>query len=358
MQPLDNLKQIKKLDPDEVLGSIGMLGEQINQVWQEFRRVKLPKGYKQVDKVLVNGMGGSALGAHILRSVFFDQLKVPFGVINSYKLPASLDKKTLYIISSYSGNTEEPLSTLAEAKRRGAKIFGIAAGGKLGAWIKQGKLPGYVFPPSFNPSNQPRMGLGYSFAAQVSLLQKLGLIKISEQKKKSMPALAKKFGSKFGVACPLSQNPAKKLAVQLQNKIPVIAAAEFLAGNAHTFANQINENAKTFSSYFLISELNHHLLEGLSFPKTNHQNLFFVFFSSALYYPKNQARFKVTQQVLAKNKIKFSNYKLSASDQLDSALEMLIFGSYVSFYLAILNGVNPSKIPWVDYFKTQLERYH
>jgi len=358
MPSLDNLQEIKKLDPGRVLESITMFDRQLDQVWQEFPKVKVPQNHKEIDKIIVNGMGGSALGAHILRSVFFDQLKVPFGVINSYKFPASLDKKTLYIISSYSGNTEEPLSTIVEAKKRGAKIFGITAGGKLGSLIKQGKLPGYVFKPSFNPSAQPRMGLGYSFAAQAGLLQKLGLIKISDQKKKSMSVLAKKFGSRFGVSRPLGQNPAKKLALILQNKIPVIAAAEFLAGNAHTFANQINENAKTFSSYFLISELNHHLLEGLSFPKTNQQNLFFIFFSSKIYHPKNQARFKVTQQVLTKNKIKFFDYKLSAADPLSAALEMLIFGGYASFYLAILNRVNPSKIPWVDYFKTQLKKYH
>lgn len=353
---LDNLKQIKKLDPSQVLESIEMLGEQINQAWQEFKKVKVPKSYKNIDKVLINGMGGSALGGHILRSVFFDQLKVPVDIINSYNLPASLDKKTLYIISSYSGNTEEPVSTFIEAKKKGVKIFGIASGGKLGRLIKQGKMPGFVFEPTFNPSAQPRMGLGYSLAAQLGLFKKLGLVKVSDQQIKDNLVALDRLQAKFGAYKPSSKNPAKKLAQQLMGSSPMIVASEFLAGNAHTFANQMNESAKTFSNYFLIPELNHHLLEGLKFPKVSRQALTFVFFESKLYHSKNQIRYRVTRQVMAKNKIKYLVYNLSASDKVGQALEMLLLSTYTSFYLSILNGVNPSLIPWVDYFKAQLKK--
>lgn len=356
MNTLDNLSQIKKLDRGKVLASIEILGEQLKQVWQEFKKVKIPKDFNQINKVLINGMGGSALGGQILRSLFFDQLKLPVGIINSYQLPASLDENTLYIISSYSGNTEEPLLTFTLAKKRGAKIFGITAGGRLGSLIKQGKLPGYVFKPSFNPSGQPRMGLGYSLAAHLALFRKLGLIKITDDQIKSILLLIDKLRAKFGVEVVTKNNMAKKLALELQNKVPLIVASEFLGGNAHTLANQLNENAKNFATYFLIPELNHHLLEGLVFPKTNRQNLSFVFFESKLYQPKNQIRYKITRQVVAKNKIKCSAYKLTAATKIEQSLEALVFGSYLSFYLAVLNKVNPAKIPWVDYFKVQLKK--
>lgn len=356
MNTLDNLTKIKKLDSGKVLPSIQMLGEQIKQSWQEFKKVKLPKDYQNINKVVINGMGGSGLPGHILRSVFFDQLKVPVGVINSYQLPASLDKNTLYIISSYSGMTEEPLSTFSSAKKRGARIFGITSGSILASWIKSGQLPGFIFKPKFNPSAQPRMGLGYSFGAHLALFEKLGLIKISDSQIKNCLANLSKLQTKFAIEKPTGSNLAKKLALQIQNKIPVVVAAEFLSGNAHVLANQFNESAKNFSVYFLISELNHHLLEALSFPRTNSKNLFFLLFDSKFYYYKNRTRTKITQHIVTKNKIKSFIYPLTTNDKLSQSFEMLLFGSYLSFYLAILNNVNPAKIPWVDYFKKELKK--
>ena len=356
MNNLDNLEQIKKMDPQRILGSIEALEQQVNQVWQEFGRIRIPQNYKMVDKILLNGMGGSALGGHVARSVFFDQLNLPFGIINGYSLPASLDKKTLYIISSYSGNTEEPISTFAEARKRGAKVFGIAAGGKLGALIRAGKLPGYVFKPVCNPSGQPRMGLGYSLGIQMALLKKLGLLKISGQGIKKVLARIEQYNKKFGPNNPAAKNPAKKIAAGLKGKIPVIVASEFLSGNAHVFANQVNENAKNFAVYFLIPELNHHLLDALKFPAQNNQNQTPVFFVSGLYHSRNLARYKITKAVAAKSKIKFFSYKLTGPDKISQVFEAVVFSSYVSFYLAILNNVNPALIPQVDYLKLQLKK--
>ncbi|MFA6255224.1 MAG: SIS domain-containing protein [Patescibacteria group bacterium] len=356
MNSLDNTKVIKKLDPSDVLGSIEMLGEQLNSAWQEFKAVKIPKNYRQINKILINGMGGSALGSHVLRALFFDQLKLPVSIINSYSLPASLDKKTLYIISSYSGNTEEPISTFLEAKKRGAKLFGIASGGKLAGLIKQGKIPGYVFDPIFNPSSQPRLGLGYSLGAQLALVKKLGLIKLSDAEVSQGLKTISQFNNNFGFAKTEAKNPAKSLALKAFGKSLAIVASEFLAGNAHVFANQTNETAKAFSSYYLIPELNHHLLEGLKYPKTNQQSLLFIFLESKLYQPKNQIRYQITKKVVTQNKVKQVSYQLSAKTKFEQVLEALLLSSYVTFYLAILNNTNPTLIPWVDYFKDQLKK--
>ena len=355
MTTLNNLQKIKKLDSGRVLDSIEALGAQISQAWQEVGDLKLPATFKNFDKIVLNGMGGSALGADVIRSLFADRLKAPLIVINSYQPPKFLDGKTLYIASSYSGTTEEVIYSLAQAKKKQAKIFVIANGGRLGELVGRKSVSGYVFNPRFNPSGQPRMGLGYSLGAQLGLLKKVGLLDIAEQEiKDSLTGLAK-LHRKFGASNPEKNNPAKKLAVFLRNKTALAVAAEFLSGNAHVFANQINENAKNFADYFLISELNHHLLEGLSFPRSNAGHLAFVFFDSRLYFPLNQKRLRITRDVAAKNKIKSFYYRLSGPDKLSQVLEMLVFGSYASFYLAVLNNVNPSKIPWVDYFKAKLK---
>jgi len=356
MEKLDNVKQIKKLDPQNVLASMEALAPQITQVWREFKTLKLPPALRQIDKIIINGMGGSGLGGHVIRSLYFETLRLPLELVNGYAVPGSLDARALYIFSSYSGTTEEPLSTLAQAKKRRAKLFGIASGGTLGSWVKKGIIPGYAFDPRFNPSNQPRMGLGYSLAAQLALFHRLGLIKVTDAEIRQALKSLQRCQRLFGVNNPAAKNPAKILARQLNGRLPVVVAAEFLAGNAHVFANQINENAKTFAAYFLIPELNHHLLESLSYPKTNRRNLAFVFFESAAYAAKNQTRFKITQKVMTKNRVAHYRYRLASRGRLGQSLEMLLFGSYVSFYLAALNGINPSLIPWVDYFKSELKR--
>ncbi len=358
MKNLDDLKKIKQLDPENVLESIQLLGGQVKQTWKEFEKVKVPENYKKIKKVVINGMGGSALGGHILQSVFFDKIKVPILVINSYHIPASLDKDTLYVVSSYSGSTEEPLFSLEEAKKKRAKIFGITSGGILAQKIMRGDVPGYIFKPDFNPCGQPRMGLGYSLTAQMSLFDKIGLVSISNQDIEKVLKIISKFDSKFGANFPFSKNIAKQVAIKAVGKSCAVIASEFMAGNAHVFANQINETGKTFSDYFLVPEMNHHLLEGLKYPITNFRNLFFIFLNSGLYYSKNQIRLKITSQIVKKNKVSFYSYNLSSKEKLSQSFEALVFSGYVTFYLAILNGINPNSIPWVNYFKKQLKKYN
>jgi glucose/mannose-6-phosphate isomerase len=354
MNNLDNINQIKKLDSQNMIGSIDLLPAQIKQASAEVNKIDIPDDYKKVDNVVINGMGGSGLGAHIIQSVFFKKLRVPIANIHSYDLPGVVDKNTLYIISSYSGNTEEPVGSYEAARKRGAKILGIASEGKLANLIKQGKIPGYVFSPKYNPCNQPRIGIGYSVFGLLGLLKKCNVIKLSDSDVNHVISYLEDLKHNFERKNLTGDNLAKQTADHLSGSIPVIVAAEFLSGNAHAMANQINENAKNFSTYHIISELNHHLLEGLRFPASNTRNIHFVFFESELYHERNIERIKITKEILRKNKIDYISYKLRGTSELTQSFEALMFGSYVSFYLSMINGIDPSPIPWVDYFKNQL----
>jgi glucose/mannose-6-phosphate isomerase len=355
MNILDDIKQIQKLDPANMAGSIDLLSKQIQQAWQETQKIEIPAEYKQISKVVINGMGGSGLPAHIIQSLYFQKLRVPLGNIHSYNLPGIIDKNTLYILSSYSGDTEEPLMTYEMARQKGAKILAIASGGKLGKLIEQEKIPGYLFKPRYNVCNQPRMGIAYSAIGLLGLLKKCQLVKITDAEIELIINYLNQLKPQFSLHTSLVDNLAKQTAESVQGRIPIIVASGFLAGNAHVIANQINENAKNFSNYFIISELNHHLLEAFSFPKSNSKNLIFLFLESGLYHQRNQERFKITQDVLKKNKIDYLSYELQGQTDLEQIFETLFFGSYLSFYLAILNNVNPAEIPWVDYFKAQLK---
>ncbi|MBU1164541.1 SIS domain-containing protein [Patescibacteria group bacterium] len=351
---LNNYKQIQKLGAEEILESIRQLPNQCQQAFEEANKIKIPANYQNINNVVVNGMGGSGLGAHILKSVYKDQIKIPFEIINSYQLPKYVNNKTLYLVASYSGNTEEPLATLNEAKKRGAKIVGFAAGGKLKSYLQKNKLPGYIFEPKFNSSGQPRMGVGYSLVGQLVLLSKLGLVKFSKHDLQKVIKALEQGEKRYDFGIKTTKNAAKQTAQKIKNKIPIIVACEHLAGNAHAVANQINESAKHSSFYYLIPELNHHLLEGLKEPKGS--NLVFIFFESKLFLPRNQKRIKITKQILNKYKISHVSFSTVQSQKINQAFEVLQFGSYVSFYMAIQNNVNPEIIPFVDFFKNQLSK--
>jgi glucose/mannose-6-phosphate isomerase len=352
---LDNSEGIKKLDKQNMLGSLQYLGKQVEQIWEEAEQVKIPASYKQINNILVLGMGGSALGAHVFKTLFKDELKVPVEIINDYNIPNFLNNKTLVIASSYSGTTEEVLNSVKQAKKRKAKIISISSGNKLGNWAKKNKLPSLIFSTENNPSGQPRMGLGYSIIGQLILLSRVGLLKIDKTKIKQIIKTISYYDTIFGALTPTDENLAKQLSLFTNGSSIWYTASEHLSGNAHIGANQMNENAKRFAGYCYIPEINHHLMEGMRFPDVNKSNLLFVLIESDLYHKRNQKRYKVTKKVLDKNKIHYFSYQTKEKNKLLQMCEVLVFSSYVSYYSAILQGIDPSPIPFVDYFKEQMK---
>lgn len=355
MSILDQPKQIARLDQQNMMGSILALRSQCLEALRAARKLRIPRNYKAVKNICLSGMGGSALGGHIIQSLFFDSLKVPLHIVNGYHLPAWVNRDTLCIISSYSGTTEETLSAYSEARRQGAKIVGITTGGQLAEVFIKHQAPFYLVKEKSNPCGQPRMGLGYSVFGQIGILEKIGFLKIDRRELGRAFAFLNKAAAKFLSTVPTKRNAAKKAAEFLHNGVAIIFAAEFLSGNAHVFANQLNESAKNFSAYYLISELNHHLMEGFAHPRNDKKNLKVMLFESSLYHPRIQRRFVITRDILKKNSLLSLEYKLRGKNKWEQMLEMLVFGSFASFYLAILNGINPSPVPWVDYFKKRLK---
>lgn len=342
---------MKKLDSRDVFGSIGFIPKQAAQAWSEARRIKIPKNYSRVSRILVCGMGGSAIGPHAVRSIFYDKIDAPMQIINSYNLPAYVDENTLVLLSSYSGTTEEVISCAREARAKRAKIMVIAAGGVLAEMAKKYSWPMYEFTPKWNPCGQPRLGLGYAIFGTLALLSRAGLARVSESEGEAMIRALARQAKRFAAN---GTNPAKNLARQLKGKQVILIGSEFLEGNMHIAANQINETSKQFATYFLIPEINHHLLEGLSFPERPKRDMRFVFFESKKYHPQVQRRYALTRQIIERNKIKTLTYRFSETAKLAQASEALMLGAYLSFYLGIMNGKDPSDIPWVNFLKKKL----
>ncbi len=346
-----------KIDQHNTAKSIALLPDQIREIIEEARLIKVPKEYSQINKVVLAGMGGSNLGIRLIRQAFSDQIRVPINIQAGYGVPNYVDKQTLYIISSYSGNTEEPLSTYREAKKRGAKIIAITKNethNKLRRLILRDDIPAYLFVADKNPSNQPRLGLGYSVFGIAVLLAKVGILQIKVKEINKIIDLLEINSRKLGIRSPSSRNMAKKIAKNLMNKMPILVGAEFLTANLHVLRNQLNENAKTFASYLILPDLNHYALEGLQYPATNQQNLVFVIFNSRFYKKRVQKRLALTAQVIKKNKIKVIEINLQATNKKAQIFELLQLGSWLSYYLGILYEVDPANIPWVNWFKEKL----
>jgi len=154
-----------KKEKDLVFKTYQEMFKQFEQIFSDFKNLKLPPGFKKVNKVLVCGMGGSTLGPDLIRKVFAKNLKVPILIINDYKLPKWVDDKTLVIISSFSGNTEEVISCYQQAQRKKLKIFIISSGGKLS--LNKGEK--FIYLPKYNYAQNPRFAVGYSIAIFVCL---------------------------------------------------------------------------------------------------------------------------------------------------------------------------------------------
>lgn len=357
MKSLDDLEKIKPLDHFSVLESVTLLPLQIKNTWEEVLALKLSlDSFKKIKNVVVIGMGGSALGARIIDSLSFEALKVPLEIVKGYHLPAYANQNTLVVVSSYSGNTEETLSGCREAMKRGCLIFAITTNGKLLKIVKEHQLPAYVFSEDYNPSKQPRLGLGYSIAAQLALLTKVGLVSLKTSQVIEAANYLEKLKNELRLIVPTKDNLAKKIAHEFERKVMIVVSSEHLIGAAHAFKNMINENSKTFALRFSLPEMNHHLLEGLSFPTDNKRFLKFFFLESDFYDPEIKKRYQVSQQVVKKNEIDFFSYKLKGRTRLVQVFEAIYLGGFVSTYLAFLNEVDPAPIPWVDYFKEALKK--
>ncbi|MFH0829480.1 MAG: SIS domain-containing protein [Candidatus Kerfeldbacteria bacterium] len=352
---LDRIALYRSTPRALTLASLERFGEQCSRGYRGGRAVGFPSAYGSVNSIVVCGMGGSALGTDVIKSVFFSSLPVPLTIVNGYHIPHSVNKKTLVVLSSYSGNTEEVMSAAAEAKRTGARITGLTAGGKLAAFFRRHRLPWYQIDGKANPSGQPRMGLGYSVMGQVGLFSRMKLLRVSGTDIRRCIAHIGTRATKLGPMIVTDQNEAKSLAGSLFGRFPILIGAEHLVGSMHVFANQLNETAKVFATYFPLPELNHHLLEGLRFPREIRSGTI-VCARSSLYDAAVTKRLRITADIALRKGLRSVSFSATGQDPLSQALDSLVLSGYTSFYLSVLNRVNPLEISAVDEFKKRLAR--
>lgn len=342
---LDDLKYIHSKDKEDALG---VVGSQWKQLQHDFGVRYKPSA--TITNVVLGGMGGSALYAVFLQS--WPGLLVPFEIIRNYTLPRYVDKHTLFIASSYSGNTEETLSALDEAEKQGAQIVVFAAGGKLAERAKKARYPLFEIPGGI----QPRMSSFYFLSGVVQLLESLGLIPAgSLQDLRNAGEWVSKQTHTWVSTVPTAKNPAKRLALELMGKSVVVYSGPKLFPAANKWKICMNENAKNVAWCNQLPEFNHN--EFIGWSSHPHNKPYAVIdLRSNLEHPRVQKRFAVTERLLSGKRPSPEVVEVQGETLIQQLLWAANFGDFTSLYLALLNGLDPTPVALVEKFKVELDK--
>lgn len=342
---LDDLKFIHQRDAQDALG---IAEKQWQQLEHNFEFTGGDLKFTDINNIVYAGMGGSALAAVLSNT--WPGYSVPFEVSRQYQIPAHVSASTLFVASSYSGNTEETLAALAEAESKGAQIVVIAGGGKLQEIASQKNYPFLLLPDT----GQPRYAVMANLKALVLILEKAGFVQEAQATSQIQEAAGflKQSVNAWLPTVPSAQNLAKKLAHELAGKTPIVYAGPLLAPAAYKWKISFNENAKNAAWWNVVPEMNHNELMGWSYPV---QKPFAVIeLRSRMEHPQVQKRFGVAERLLSGLRPAPNVVEVQGNTLLEQLLWAVNFGDFVSIYLALLNNVNPTPVDLNDKFKKAL----
>ena len=356
---LDYTGNFNRFDTEQMYEQIISLPQQIQETYFNQEKSDLACYYKNISKVYICGMGGSAIAGDIAKTLFGDKLRIR--VFKDYNLPPFLDETTLGIVCSYSGNTAETVSCFEILKEAGAQIAMVTSGGILKHY---GAEEGYfikMIPPGF----QPRAAIGYLFFSIVKILEELGLIENQNiNVKLTLMNLATKLRL-INRDVEESKNLAKGLAQKIYRKIPVIYSSNpRLFPLAYRFKCQINENAKTHAFCNTFSEMNHNEIEGWeSAYSASLVPIFISDFDEKKAYLKRVQVFKdiirlseeeKKQENPAHEEVEYLEIFTDGKTLMGKTFSTILLCDMISYYLAILNRVNPNEINFIDLLKKSL----
>lgn len=313
----------------------------------------LPRINQQIQNVVVNGMGGSAIGGDILRCLALNKASVPVTVNRGYDVPHFVSEQTLFLAVSYSGNTEETLSAFEQARSRGAQIVCLCSGGKL-----QQAAGHYDYPCILVPGGlSPRAATGYLFAPLALLMDKAGHIPGLEGDLRETVAVLYHMRDALNPDVPLDKNPARQAARLMKGSLPVIWGSQGLSETAaFRWKAQINENAKAPAYYAVLPELNHNEIMGFDEPQALVKEICLIILRDAGDHPRVVKRVDISKDIVM-NKVKnILEIYSSGQSWLARFYSLAYMGDYASTYLALEYDKDPIAIPAIDYLKAELDK--
>lgn len=347
---LNNYKDFLRLDGQNMLGEMNSLPEQLLTAWQEAEA--LPLGdFSQVRQVIVAGMGGSAIGADLLKAYIAPLSTISIDVHRDYGLPAWAEgPETLVIISSHSGNTEETLSAMHAALERGCSLLAISTGGKISELAKENGTDLWIF----QHKGQPRAAVGYSFCLLLNVFTRLGFIMDPTEELNDAVTEMKKQRELFSIEIPDYQNPAKRLAGQLVDRWVSVFGADLLAPVARRWKGQISEIAKAWGQYEDLPEADHNTLAGVINPESVLVKTMALFLQADSNHPRNQRRIELTKNNFMVEGITTNLIQAIGESRLAQMWTIIQFGDYTAYFLAMAYGVDPTPVAVIENLKREL----
>jgi glucose/mannose-6-phosphate isomerase len=347
---LNDYPSFSNIDKQNYLAEIENLPRQFEDAYRQGLSLNLPD-WQGIQRVLIAGMGGSAIGADLLVAYAAPLCAVPIVVQRNYTLPAwAGGPETLVIASSHSGNTEETLTAFDQASNRGCRILALCTGGNLAEAAMGSNVPLWTF----KHTGQPRAAVGYSFGLLLALLARLGLIPNPAGDLTGTITAMRIQQASLQAELPVVRNPAKRLAGQLVGRWVIVFGADVLEPVARRWKTQINELAKAWAQFEALPEADHNALAGLQQPEQALSSGIALFLRARSYHPRNLLRTELTKQAYMLEGLNTDFVDAQGETPLAQQWTALHFGDYVAYYLAMLYETDPTPIPMLKGFKQQL----
>ncbi|MDQ1329312.1 MAG: Bifunctional phosphoglucose/phosphomannose isomerase [Candidatus Poribacteria bacterium] len=353
MHNLDNPEIIENFDKSDMKSILLHFADQYREAKNTVHSFNISESYGQVKNIVISGMGGSAIGGDLTRSLFSEECPIPIVINRDYGVPRFVDDSTFFIAVSYSGNTEETISAFENALERKAKIISISCGGKL---QKLSKKAGTLHFTVEKKGLQPRCAFGYLFVPIVYFLSKTGLITDQSQNLEESAEIIKHAVTKLSPDVPTENNKAKQLAINLFSRLPVIYAPQrYFDVVAMRWKGQINENSKMMAFHNVIPEMNHNEIVGWGSPIDISRKCVLIILTHKDESSKIRKRIDIAKSLITKEETQVIEIQAEGKSLLAKALYLIYLGDFVSYYLAMLNGVDPTPIERILILRSMLE---
>lgn len=342
---LDDKNSQEKLDSMGIGKALELFPEQIKTTYEQAIASNIEK--LDFKGVVITGMGGSSNAGKIIQSLLEKDSKIPVVIYNDYGLPNYINERTLIVLNSYSGNTEETLSAIDAAKKAGSQIIGVTTGGKVGEMIKSGEIKGAIVNAGgTNPSGYPKSGLGLSFGALFGSLTKVGLVNSTKEDLYEALDEVLKIRKDW--------NP-DKIPNEVNGLFPVFFGSRSFLGPMNAARNASCEIGRVYTQFYDFPEVNHVLIEALVLPNAVKENRY-IFFESNFDNERIKMRYEITKKLMDEMGAKYLSYTLKGSTFLTQSLELAHFGSWLGYNLSLLRKEDPGPEPWIIKLKEELSQ--
>ena len=340
----------KDIDTKNMFGSIWNFPDNIIEAMKIGSSIVLQNNFSKVEKVIVAGMGGSAIGGDVTGALIENELDIPFIVIRGYQLPNWVDDRTLVICSSYSGDTEETLSAFDDAQSKNALICSITTGGTL----VDKSLSSGCDVISIPDGLQPRAALAFSFVPMLYLLGKVGKISLeSISWLRKAAQLLKDVREGYSIDDP--SNPTWSLAQKIKCCLPIIyTGSERLNPVAMRLKGQLCENGKMLAYNNSLPEMNHNEIEGWENNKGLFEQYYIIWLKDKDDHDRVKLRQNATLEILRKNGVKQSALKMKEKSFSERFLHMIHYGDWLSYWCAIAHESDPGPVEKIIQLKKKL----